>query len=252
MYAQCFEYILYVIFSRFQQRNITSQINDMYTNNLLAACEDRSATMSHEQRITLTQRHPNPLFEHWLAEWQRLAVEKDSMKRFALSKALESIRRYPLPLASGRECCILDGFGPTICAMLDKQLAVHIQSQICDEFTSQSSVAGPIRPESDLDSSRRAVLQMVGERIVEERQKRPKRTNEHQPQPVLTNDRNNQPSEDSSRQTSDLNVFNSAYTIAQMVPLPIVAAEVPLSPVTIVKKATFDIVLLVDTAETTG
>lgn len=47
------------------------------------------------------------------------------MKKHSLSKALESLEKYPLVLYTGRECAILEGFGPGICAMLDNQLAIH-------------------------------------------------------------------------------------------------------------------------------
>lgn len=47
------------------------------------------------------------------------------MKKHALAKALESLQKYPLVLYSGRDCAILDGFGGSICAMIDKQLSVY-------------------------------------------------------------------------------------------------------------------------------
>lgn len=47
------------------------------------------------------------------------------MKKHALAKALESLGKYPLVLYSGRDCAILDGFGGSICAMIDKQLDVY-------------------------------------------------------------------------------------------------------------------------------
>lgn len=78
-----------------------------------------------EERIYFRAKQPNPLFCAWLEKWLKEAEAKDSMKRHALAKALESIKKYPLVLYTGRECAILEGFGPGICAMLDKQLTVH-------------------------------------------------------------------------------------------------------------------------------
>lgn len=213
--------------------------------------------MSNEQRITLAQRQPNPLFEHWLTEWLRFAVEKDSMKRFALTKALESLRRYPLPLTSGRECCILDGFGPTICAMLDKQLAVHRLAQTRVE---QSPA---------VDSGRRAVLEMIGERVVEEQQKRQKQSTEQPPVQASRKDNDkqssvldlyrkyNEPEPKLPVLASNVNKVTctgstTTSSSALSVPIGDKAAEVPPPPVVIVKQGTFDIVLLVDTAETAG
>lgn len=76
-------------------------------------------------RIYFRARNPNPLFIEWLEYWLKEAEKKDSMKKHALAKALESIQKYPLVLYSGRDCAILDGFGCSICAMLDKQLEVY-------------------------------------------------------------------------------------------------------------------------------
>lgn len=77
-----------------------------------------------ERRIFLWARKPNPLFEYWLEEWSAESRIINSRKQFALDKALESLKKYPLVLHSGRDCSILDGFGNGICSMLDKQLAI--------------------------------------------------------------------------------------------------------------------------------
>lgn len=223
--------------------------------------------MSDEQRITLAQRQPNPLFEHWLTEWLRFAVEKDSMKRFALTKALESLRRYPLPLLTGRECCILDGFGPTICAMLDKQLAVH---RLAQNRVEKTPAAMPMSTESEqIDIGRRAVLQMVGERVVEEQQKIRKQSSEQPPKKASRDNREQTSVMDLYRKYDEpvpkqpavlaSNVYKATSTgstttsaSANSVPMVDNAAEVPPPLVEIVKQGTFDILLLVDTAETAG
>lgn len=87
-------------------------------------------------RIYFRAKNPNPLFTEWLDYWLKQAEEKDSMKKYTLAKALESLKKYPLILYSGRDCAILDGFGSGICAMIDKQLQVYRDSnpgKILDE-----------------------------------------------------------------------------------------------------------------------
>lgn len=87
-------------------------------------------------RIYFRAKNPNPLFTEWLEYWVKQAEEKDSMKKYTLAKALESIRKYPLILYSGRDCALLEGFGSGICAMIDKQLQVYKDSnpgQLLDE-----------------------------------------------------------------------------------------------------------------------
>lgn len=68
---------------------------------------------------------PNRLFEDWLEEWRKEAVLRNSELRHHFAKALDSLRRYPLPLESGKECIILQHFGTKLCAMLDKKLEEH-------------------------------------------------------------------------------------------------------------------------------
>lgn len=80
---------------------------------------------SFEQRITLQMKSPNPLFIAWLEEWLKYAEQKNSLKRHSLAKALESLQKYPLIMYTGRDCSILEGFGPGICNMIDKQLLVY-------------------------------------------------------------------------------------------------------------------------------
>lgn len=96
----------------------------------------RMSTKTKESRIYFCARNPNPLFENWLQQWLKEAERKDSMKQYALAKALESLKKYPLVLYSGRDCAILDGFGTGICAMLDQQLKFYRESNpnhLCDE-----------------------------------------------------------------------------------------------------------------------
>lgn len=71
---------------------------------------------------------PNPLFEKWLVEWKQEAAEKGMKIQYTYAKALASLRKYPLPLSSGKEAKILEYFGDKICAMLDTKLLEWNQS----------------------------------------------------------------------------------------------------------------------------
>lgn len=124
--------------------------------------------MPREQRITLAQVSPNPLFERWLAEWLNYAEQKNSMRKHALAKALDSLRRYPLVLHSGRDCSILDGFGQTICRMLDKQLEVHRNNNVAPN-------GRPALDEADADRTLQEVVVKVQVRMKEQAQRQRKR-----------------------------------------------------------------------------
>ncbi|GFW68744.1 crossover junction endonuclease MUS81 [Trichonephila clavipes] len=54
---------------------------------------------------------PNPLFVKWLTEWKQDAAEKGLKVQYTYGKALASLKKYPLPLSSGKEAKILEYFG---------------------------------------------------------------------------------------------------------------------------------------------
>lgn len=191
--------------------------------------------MAHEKRITLTQRQPNPLFVAWLQEWLRHAEQKDSMRRVAFAKALDSLQRYPLVLQTGRDCCILDGFGSTICQMLDKQLAVH-----------RANVkAPPPKPmigsnDRENNNKQQEILQKVREEMVKASRKRNK------PLQVVECTSKKQPTVADLWNKYDMQqpaTNRAAEDAAEITPTT--------SPI-VVDKNTFDIILLVDTQETAG
>lgn len=68
---------------------------------------------------------PNPLFVRWLTEWRDEAASRGRRTRFVFQKALRSLRRYPMPLRSGKEAKILQHFGDGLCRMLDQRLQQH-------------------------------------------------------------------------------------------------------------------------------
>ncbi|KAL1398780.1 hypothetical protein pipiens_008691 [Culex pipiens pipiens] len=87
---------------------------------------DTTQPSTKRARIAVRMHHPNPLFERWLQEMIAKAEERNTMGRIPLQKALESLRMFPLPLASGRDCYILAHFGRTICEALDQKLRAHV------------------------------------------------------------------------------------------------------------------------------
>ncbi|KAK0085430.1 hypothetical protein PV326_005912, partial [Microctonus aethiopoides] len=75
------------------------------------------------KRVRVKRIRPNKLFETWLEEWRDKA--NPNMK-YNFSKALESLKKYPLPLKSGKDCIVLQHFGTKLCMMLDSKLEKHV------------------------------------------------------------------------------------------------------------------------------
>lgn len=67
---------------------------------------------------------------------------RNSELRSHFAKALNSLRRYPLPLESGRECIILQHFGTKLCSMLDRKLEEHRRQESTKAVDARSSEAG--------------------------------------------------------------------------------------------------------------
>lgn len=74
------------------------------------------------KRIKIVPDRPNRLFESWLEEWKNEAMLRNSELQNHFTRALDSLKRYPLPLESGKECIILQHFGMKLCSLLDKKL----------------------------------------------------------------------------------------------------------------------------------
>ncbi|XP_008952332.1 crossover junction endonuclease MUS81 isoform X3 [Pan paniscus] len=99
---------------------------------------------------------PNPLFVRWLTEWRDEATRSRRRTRFVFQKALRSLRRYPLPLRSGKEAKILQHFGDGLCRMLDERLQRHRTSggdHASDSLSGENSPAPQGRPAEVQDSS---------------------------------------------------------------------------------------------------
>ncbi|KAK7103517.1 hypothetical protein V1264_018398 [Littorina saxatilis] len=89
----------------------------------------KSADSLFGKRKRKKETNPNPLFAEWIAEWRDEAKEKGWKSEFIYSKALKSLKRFPLPLSTGKECKILQNFGDKVCKMLDDRLLKHKQEQ---------------------------------------------------------------------------------------------------------------------------
>uniref|UniRef100_A0ABM5F4G8 Crossover junction endonuclease MUS81 n=1 Tax=Pogona vitticeps TaxID=103695 RepID=A0ABM5F4G8_9SAUR len=91
---------------------------------------------------------PNPLFVQWLREWRDQAAEQGRLRsQRAYERALSSLRKYPLPLRSGREARVLQYFGEKICRQLDERLERHLGDQALTEREAPAS--SPREPEGD-------------------------------------------------------------------------------------------------------
>ncbi|XP_021540729.1 crossover junction endonuclease MUS81 isoform X1 [Neomonachus schauinslandi] len=88
---------------------------------------------------------PNPLFVRWLTEWRDEAASRGRRRQFVFQKALRSLRRYPLPLRSGKEAKILQHFGDRLCRMLDQRLQQHEASGGDHAPSSPSGEKSPAR-----------------------------------------------------------------------------------------------------------
>lgn len=75
---------------------------------------------------------PNPLFLQWLTEMRDQAKEKNLKTQYVYQKAINSLKKYPLPLKNGKEAKILQNFGDGICKILDDRLQKHYRENGVD------------------------------------------------------------------------------------------------------------------------
>lgn len=64
----------------------------------------------------------NQLFISYLKEFKEQASERGEKSAKTYYSAMCNLKKYPLPLQSGKEAIILKSFGPKICSMLDNRL----------------------------------------------------------------------------------------------------------------------------------
>merc|ERR1719285_1065149 len=94
------------------------------------------------KRVKKIDPSPNPLFTTWLQQFKDEAKEKGKDNLVRVYKlCLESLGYYPLRLESGRQCKMLNGFGPKICSRLDQKL---------EEYNKQARNLQPNFPVSPL------------------------------------------------------------------------------------------------------
>ncbi|XP_072542902.1 crossover junction endonuclease MUS81 isoform X2 [Salminus brasiliensis] len=75
---------------------------------------------------------PNPLFLNWLTEMRDHAKEKGLKTQYVYQKAINSLKKYPLPLKNGKEAKILQNFGDGICKTLDERLQKYYRENGVD------------------------------------------------------------------------------------------------------------------------
>ncbi|XP_044258187.1 crossover junction endonuclease MUS81 isoform X2 [Tribolium madens] len=105
------------------------------------------------KRVTMRSKHPNPLFERWLTEWRDKAKENDSKMQHCFSIALKSLKNYPLPLETGKDCKILKGFGEKLCKMLDNKL---MQFKATNEEINVNKIEPAVPKKSKVTSPKRS------------------------------------------------------------------------------------------------
>ncbi|KAK9499062.1 hypothetical protein O3M35_003575 [Rhynocoris fuscipes] len=94
-------------------------------------------SFTNEKRAKIKLKTPNPLFEKWLMEWiDEAKATGNLLKTNSLINALDSLKKFPLVLKTGKECMILEHFDTNLCVQLDRKLVSHRQnsevSEVCD------------------------------------------------------------------------------------------------------------------------
>lgn len=115
--------------------------------------------------IKVTLNKPNPLFELWLEEWKKKAISQGSDLQHHFTKALNTLRKYPLPLDSGKDCIILKHFGLKLCTMLDRRLKEHRLHQKEMERTNNVCKCDSCCRSEFILSSRKKRMEMYKEEI---------------------------------------------------------------------------------------
>ncbi|XP_025104025.1 crossover junction endonuclease MUS81-like isoform X2 [Pomacea canaliculata] len=114
---------------------------------------------------------PNALFTAWLTEWKNEAKEKGWKSECVFDKALKSLKKYPMPLSSGKECKILQYFGPKICKMLDERLHQH-NLELEQQVTGSTSAPGILRHSDDSRRQPRLGVHDISESSEEDEEER--------------------------------------------------------------------------------
>lgn len=110
------------------------------------------------KRVKIVPDRPNRLFELWLEEWKDDAAHRNSDLCHHFAKALDSLKKYPLPLESGRECIILRHFGVKLCLMLDRKLKEYKRQESSNAVHAALRVSGAVDDEKHAIVSRKKSL----------------------------------------------------------------------------------------------
>lgn len=111
------------------------------------------------KRATIRLKTPNPLFEKWIMEWIEEATNSGNLAKSNLFKnALDSLKKFPLVLTSGKECMILEHFDTNLCVQLDRKLVSH-KNNSAEESRAPSSVKedGPVNQEPEAKLQRKKI-----------------------------------------------------------------------------------------------
>uniref|UniRef100_A0A8D8SZB6 Crossover junction endonuclease MUS81 n=1 Tax=Cacopsylla melanoneura TaxID=428564 RepID=A0A8D8SZB6_9HEMI len=114
----------------------------------------------------------NELFIQWLEEWYTETAMKGSKIQYAFGKALVSLKRYPLPLKSGKECLILEHFGPGICVKLDRRLSEY-KKEHPDLFPDDEEEPNNVEP---VDTQSSDVVEVLNSPPAKKANKSPKKS----------------------------------------------------------------------------
>ncbi|XP_016986482.1 crossover junction endonuclease MUS81 [Drosophila rhopaloa] len=125
-----------------------------------------------ETRLEVRLREPNPLFTRWLERWLREAERRQQKSQFKLRQALESLKSYPLPLSSGRDCSILRGFGGTLCQLIDEELRQHKGLQL---------VPHEVVVQEHYEQQVQEVIRQIHEKQMEQQRRQDKRSKPKKP-----------------------------------------------------------------------
>ncbi|CAM4515995.1 unnamed protein product [Leuciscus chuanchicus] len=108
---------------------------------------------------------PNPLFLQWLTELRDSAKEKGLKTQYVYQKAINSLKKYPLPLKNGKEAKILQNFGDGICKILDERLQKHYRENGSDASIQLTSHISKKASSKQMDEPQKKLSRNLGEHM---------------------------------------------------------------------------------------
>ncbi|KAK7176951.1 hypothetical protein R3I93_001021 [Phoxinus phoxinus] len=108
---------------------------------------------------------PNPLFLQWLTELRDSAKEKGMKTQYVYQKAINSLKKYPLPLKNGKEAKILQNFGDGICKILDERLQKHYRENGSDAPIQLTSHTSNMASSKQMDEPQKKLSGNLGEHM---------------------------------------------------------------------------------------